>query len=198
MNSTPDFWRRCSACKNPIRFGEGYFVCSVSTCNRKRTGLLFCSMPCWSSHVPTMGHRDPWAEDRRAPSLEAWRREQEREAPAPREVAPAASSFAEASPAADRQEDLSSRRIIPRSDRPGREPRSPTIELHAGPDLPKDVLVVVSKLKAYIRARSGMNTSANVNDALSDIIRRCCDEAIRQAAANERKTVMGRDFAGLG
>lgn len=62
-------------------------------------------------------------------------------------------------------------------------------------DIPQDVLVVVSKLKAYIRARSGMNTSATVNEPLSALIRGLCDEAIQRAAADERKTVMGRDFS---
>ena len=62
-------------------------------------------------------------------------------------------------------------------------------------DIPQDVLVVVSKLKAYIRARSGMNTSATVNEPLSELIRGLCDEAIQRAAADERKTVMGRDFS---
>ena len=61
-------------------------------------------------------------------------------------------------------------------------------------DLPRDVLVVVSKLKAYVRARSGMNTSDNVVGALSDHLRKICDEAIRNAAQEGRKTVMDRDF----
>jgi len=34
-------WRPCSACKQPIALGTPYYVCSVSTCNRKRTGLVF-------------------------------------------------------------------------------------------------------------------------------------------------------------
>ena len=42
----------------------------------------------------------------------------------------------------------------------------------------KEVLVVASKLKAYIREASGMNTSANVMLAISDIIRQACDQAI--------------------
>lgn len=58
----------------------------------------------------------------------------------------------------------------------------------------KDVLVVVSKLKNHIRSVSGMNTSANVAPALSDIIRRLCGEAIEKARSDGRKTVMDRDF----
>lgn len=57
-----------------------------------------------------------------------------------------------------------------------------------------DVLVVVSKLKNYIRTASGMNTAGNVAPALSNIIRRLCDDAIENAKADGRKTVMDRDF----
>lgn len=58
----------------------------------------------------------------------------------------------------------------------------------------KEVLVVVSKLKAYVREQSGMNTSGNVAPHLSDIIRNLCDEAIERARADGRKTLMDRDF----
>jgi len=56
------------------------------------------------------------------------------------------------------------------------------------------VLVVASKLKAYVRARSGMNTSDGVMEALSAFLRALCDDAIRKAGADGRKTVMDRDF----
>ena len=61
-------------------------------------------------------------------------------------------------------------------------------------DLPEDVLVVVSKLKAYVKARSGMNTSDGVVDVLSTKIRALCDAAIEVARADGRKTVLDRDF----
>ncbi|HVJ14332.1 MAG TPA: hypothetical protein VM686_02785, partial [Polyangiaceae bacterium] len=57
--------------------------------------------------------------------------------------------------------------------------------------------IVVSKLKAYIKARSGMNTSDAVTDALSDHIRRLCDLAIDNASVDNRKTVLDRDFKPL-
>ncbi len=57
-----------------------------------------------------------------------------------------------------------------------------------------EVLVVASKVKSYIRARSSMNTSATVLDALSNKIRGLCDEAIERAKTDGRKTVMDRDF----
>ena len=58
----------------------------------------------------------------------------------------------------------------------------------------KDVLVVVSKLKKYVRAKYGMNTSGNVADVLSDQIRAMCDKAAEHAQGDKRKTLMGRDF----
>ena len=57
-----------------------------------------------------------------------------------------------------------------------------------------EVLVVVSKLKNYIRNRAGMNTAGSVAPRLSDIIRNLCDEAVERARADGRKTVMDRDF----
>lgn len=58
----------------------------------------------------------------------------------------------------------------------------------------KEVLVVASKIKNYIRERSEMNTSANVFEILSDKIRAMCDQAIENARNDKRKTVKDRDF----
>jgi len=58
----------------------------------------------------------------------------------------------------------------------------------------KEVLVVASKLKNYIRDQSGMNTSGSVMSALSERVRQMCDKAIETAKENGRKTVMDRDF----
>ena len=60
----------------------------------------------------------------------------------------------------------------------------------------QEVLVVVSKLKNYIRAASGMNTSGNVATALSVIVKDLCNKAIESAKNDGRKTVMDRDFGG--
>lgn len=57
-----------------------------------------------------------------------------------------------------------------------------------------EVLVVVSKLKKYIKDAADMNTAGNVSDALSSMIRRMCDKAIQNAKQDGRKTVMDRDF----
>jgi histone H3/H4 len=59
----------------------------------------------------------------------------------------------------------------------------------------EEVLIVVSKLKTYIKASSEMNTAGNVAPALSGIIRTLCDQAIESAKSDGRKTVMDRDFS---
>ncbi len=58
----------------------------------------------------------------------------------------------------------------------------------------KEVLIVTSKLKNYIRSKSGMNTSSSVIDALSEKVKQLCDQAIDNAKQDGRKTVMDRDF----
>jgi len=68
MMNPPGVWRACSNCKKPIRFGSVYWVCSVSTCNRKRTSLVFCTIGCWDAHLPLANHRSAWAEERQAPA----------------------------------------------------------------------------------------------------------------------------------
>jgi hypothetical protein len=148
-------WRRCSACKNPIGFGAVYWTCNVSTCNRKRTGLVFCTVTCWEVHLPGANHREAWAVEQRAPRTP--------EAVQERAAAPA-------------------RRRIVRDPPPGTRPGAP-----------REVLIVASRLKDYIRAVSGLNTSDGVLDPLSEIVRRVCDDAIRNATREGRRTVLERD-----
>jgi histone H3/H4 len=57
-----------------------------------------------------------------------------------------------------------------------------------------EVLIVVSKLKNYIKDSAGMNTAGNVSPRLSEIIRGLCDQAVQNARNDGRKTVMDRDF----
>jgi len=58
----------------------------------------------------------------------------------------------------------------------------------------QNTLVVASKLKAYIKQKSEMNTSASVFPILSEKLRALCDQAIEHAKSEKRKTVMDRDF----
>ena len=60
--------------------------------------------------------------------------------------------------------------------------------------VPKDILIVVSKLKNYIKLTADMNTSGSVMETLSDKVREICDQAVDEARANGRKTVLDRDF----
>lgn len=165
MSADVTTWRTCSSCKGDIGFDELYYVCSISTCNRKESDFRFCSVECWDEHVPVMRHREAFAEERRSPSRAAWEREQAEADPPP--SAPPSKTPESSAPSAD----------------PLREE-----------DLPREILVVASKLKQYVRVRSGMNTSDAVAGVLSDRLRRLCDEGIRRAAAAGRKTLMDRDF----
>ncbi|MBY0413613.1 MAG: hypothetical protein K2Q18_05590 [Bdellovibrionales bacterium] len=58
----------------------------------------------------------------------------------------------------------------------------------------EEILIVASKLKQYVKDRYDMNTSANVMEALSRIVRRQTDQAIGKARSEGRKTLMDRDF----
>ena len=159
-------------------------MCSVSTCNRKRTAYRFCSVECWEEHLPLMRHREAWAVEEKAPSRDAWAQQVEGPAPVPAkrptlELAP----VTEAVPAPVRDSGVPRRRI-----RVGSAPQP------AAPEPGGDVLVVVSRLKSLVKDRWGMNTSDAVMDVLSDHIRSLCRRAADNARADGRKTVMDRDF----
>lgn len=160
-------WKACSTCKKPVAFGAKYFVCSVSTCQRERVGFQFCAQDCWDAHVPMMRHREAWAEERRAPTEQLLRAQEAALAakPAPAPKPPAAVG----------------------APRPAAEPREAVSS-------PGDVLVVVSKLKAYIKDKSGMSTSDSVIPLLSNRLRRLADGGMASAQRNGRKTVLDRDF----
>ena len=191
-SSNDDVWAVCSACRRDIGFGAVHWVCSVSTCNRNRTRLVFCSVACWDSHLSTLRHREAWAVEELAPKRgdraldePAPARPSPSPAPAPLAAAPPRPQPVAAAPAP--------------SARPPASALAGSVTAHAGgPALSNDyahddMLIVVSKLKKYIRDRSGMNTSDSVADMLGDHVRSVCDEAIRNAARDGRKTVLDRD-----
>jgi len=110
------FWRRCSICKKEMPFSVVYWTCNVSTCNRPRTALAFCSVNCFDAHVPTLRHREAWAEEQRAPRREDWERQQRELAssssssgggssPAPRPASPPRASRGEILVVASRLKD---------------------------------------------------------------------------------------------
>lgn len=187
------FWKKCSTCKKPLSFGEPYQACSVSTCNHSRTGLQFCSVSCWSAHVPILRHREAWAIEKTAPSVdEARKLEIASSGAGTSGSGNAASGLPPATSApggpSSPGEAAAPRRIIPSST------PAPSANASLNPSSGDDVLVVASKLKAYIRGRSDMNTAADVMDILSKKLRKLADEAIVRARNDGRKTVMARDF----
>ena len=157
-------WRKCSSCKKPIEFGQNHYVCSVSTCNSPRTGYVFCSVICFENHLPSARHRDAVAIEERAPAQAA--------------AAAAAPAAVASSPV---------RRIVA-------SPVNAAPAAHQVTASRQEVLVIASRLKDYIQARSEFNTSQSVMDVLSHHLRTLCDRAIDNARADGRKTVMDRDF----
>src|SRR5687767_7267264 len=121
-----DVWMVCSACRKEIHFGKVYWVCSVSTCNRNRTRLVFCSVACWDSHVAILRHRDAWAVEERAPSRAEWEAREPDEAP---DAAPASTA---------------PRRVVA-------PPPAPSPASSSNPALSsnveRDILIVMSKMK---------------------------------------------------
>ena len=191
-------WRRCSACKQDIALGAEHYVCSVSTCNRKRTGLVFCSVDCWEIHLPTERHREAWAVEARAPTTP------DPPAPAKRESSPKRSrASTEGQGRAGRSASSTSAPIVRKRGDRASETRptrraapvgSASAPSRSGGATDEDeILVVASRLKAYVRDRSGFNTSDRVLPVLSRALRVICDEAIENARRAERLTVMGRD-----
>lgn len=159
-----NYWKKCSVCKSSIPYGGTYQLCSVSTCNNKKTGLTFCSVTCWDSHLGFANHRSACAEENVAPSKEEHEQSLIAQENAPEERA------------AERK------RIIPTSSSTTASP------------LNVDTLVVVSKVKNLIKEQSGFNTSQCAIDELTQIVVRECLRATENAQNAGRKTVMGRDF----
>lgn len=196
-----EIWVKCSECRADIAHGATYWQCSVSTCNRSRFPLYFCSVVCWDSHLGTVRHRDAYAVETRAPSREAWAREQAAAAAEPPPRAPPSTP--------DRPPPEAAARPAPSTAAPAAPGTGPVRRVvgDASPTTAaavegnvrladvadKDILIVVSKLKKYIKDRSGMNTSDGIVDVLSDHVRAICDEAIRAAGRADRKTVLDRD-----
>jgi D-serine deaminase-like pyridoxal phosphate-dependent protein len=171
-NTDANTWKKCSSCKKPIKLGAKYYVCSVSTCTNQRTGYVFCGVSCFETHLPGARHRDAAAIEMRAP-------------------ANAAAAAAAAADGAAEGTAVGTRRIVTP---PNQQPGSTASQPARPGQLPQEVLVIASRLKDYIFARSEYNTSASVMDVLSQHLRILCDRAIDNARAEGRKTVMDRDF----
>lgn len=180
-------WRRCSACKNDIALSAVYWVCSVSTCNRVRTALVFCSVDCWEIHLPTERHREAWAVEKRAPKV-----------PDPPEGAARMRTTSGHGPVSGPggAGGHSGQAGPGRGAGAGSAPRAIVRRAAADEDesLPTDILVVASKLKTYVREVAGFNTSDRVMLVLSDVLRKLCDQAIGNARRAGRDIVESRDL----
>ena len=174
MNLVNSSWRKCSTCKKDIGLGAKYYECSVSTCTGQRTGYVFCSVSCWEVHLPGARHRDAGAVEKKAPM----------------QAAPAVSSDSATSTPAPQPASGGQRRIIVGAG----TMTPPQLGGASKSSMEAEVLVVVSKMKQYIRDISEMNTSEDVNQVLSNLIRQACKSAVESAKADGRKTVMARDF----
>lgn len=234
------YYRRCTTCKEAIGFDAPYFKCSVSTCNKKRMTLVFCSVSCWEAHQADARHRDAGAEEARSPDRASWEREvrDERIRVEDRERAPVAPTMQSVSYSSAREVLVVGTRLrayiqdragMSTSDRvfsvlsdhvrevldqaiaaAGRDGRKTVMDRDVEPitrsrapslatgaperdDRPRDIIMIVTKVKQYVKERSGMNTSDSVAAVLSAHMRRLAREAIRKAAADDRKTVLDRD-----
>lgn len=64
----------------------------------------------------------------------------------------------------------------------------------SAPPAPEEVLIIASRLKEFVQAEAQFNTSADVMEALSTIVRDATRDAIARARTEGRRTVMARDF----
>jgi histone H3/H4 len=55
-------------------------------------------------------------------------------------------------------------------------------------------IIVVSKVKKYVKEKYGFNTSSNFFDPINKDLYQAIDKACEHTKSTDRKTVMGRDF----
>jgi histone H3/H4 len=148
------FWKKCSSCKKNIDFGAKYYVCSVSTCNTKRTGYTFCSVTCFETHLPGARHKDAGAVEEIAPKTAEATRKPEKRFIRPNQLS------------------KPSNKQLSQSD---------------------EILIIASRFKDFVNSQSEFNTSANVMGVLSNHVRHIAMQAIDNARADGRKTIMEQD-----
>lgn len=88
-------------------------------------------------------------------------------------------------------------RVLPPAGAPparAAEPERRLLREPVAPRQPDEVLIIASRLKDYVREKSDFNTSADVLEVLSDIVRDATRDAIAHARSEGRKTVMARDY----
>ena len=121
-------------------------------------------MACWESHVPGARHRDAAAVEKKSPNPSEFAKTQD-----PSNVG------------SGQRRIIASTSTIQNSTAVAKKDES-------------EILVVVSKVKAYIKSQADMNVSDEIMDILSHRIRYFCDQAIKNAQSDGRKTVLDRDM----
>ncbi len=193
MTVHPDYWRVCSSCKKPLAYQSKYYECSVSTCTRKRTGYVFCSVPCWERHLPGARHRDAGAVEKIAPTKQQWMQECSADEGSQSSASSSLSSSGNQSVSSSAQSPQ--RYIVGSAPNHSSNPGASSINMNkVSSSMQNEVLVVVSKMKQYVKDIADMNTAGDVATVLSEMIRTACDQAVEQARRDGRKTVMARDF----
>jgi histone H3/H4 len=220
MNEPAVFYRRCSNCKKPIALGAKFWVCSVSSCQRVRSPIQFCSPDCFEVHNEVERHKDGWALERIAPmtpDAEEQQASQERRMTTTEKDSDKGGGGDDVLVVVSRVKDFikqksngmnTSAEIVPALSTSVKQLADAAIDAAKkdgrktvmGRDIPRpgasggDVLVVVSRLKSYIAEKGDMRTSDEVLPVISEEIRRLSLAAIENARKDGRKTVMGRDF----
>lgn len=166
-------WRTCTSCRLPIGFEVPHFRCSISTCNRKRTFLVFCSLPCWEAHREETNHRDGWAVTATSPTPELWRAE----------VGQDRARLAEKGR---------------RADATAPETLAAKMDAQAGVKKgPREPLIVVTRFKDYVANKAPMSVSDGVFPVLSDHVREIVNRAAVLSVSHGRKTLLDRDVLPL-
>ncbi|HEY4486047.1 MAG TPA: histone-like protein [Nitrospiria bacterium] len=57
-----------------------------------------------------------------------------------------------------------------------------------------DILVVASKVKKFVKEKTGMSVSAEILELISKKVEQLCLDAVEKAKADGRKTIKSRDL----
>jgi|GEM_PF-110943 len=173
MSDPKEIWRNCSSCRLPIGFKAPHFRCSISTCNKKRMFLAFCTLPCWEAHREEANHRDGWATRAVSPTREEW----------------------QALVGDDRERQHEKQKRLAAT-----EPKVLAAKMEAQAGIrkgPREMLIVASRFKAYVEAKAHMQVAEGVFPILSDHVRELVNRAAVLSTSDGRKTLLDRDITPL-
>jgi len=183
MDSANHFWSKCSSCKKEIGYSSRYYVCSVSSCNTKRTGYRFCSVSCFETHVPGARHKNAGAVEEQSP-VKSQPSPQWSASPVQKSEAPKKPIVQQSAQETPRPSTGVKRRIVSGSQG---NPRRVTTESD-------EILIIASRFKEFMKTQSDLNCSQAVMTALSNHVRMIAMQAADNARDQGRKTLMEYDF----